>query len=431
MAHISWVVRDLRGGGAERSILRIVSGLCERGHRVDLVLFFPISDYPDEMPDGASIFVLARPPRRWSRMRRRAANLLRKNKKRYRSVGVPEHARWTNRTLPLSRLPILLIRLVRGPRWPVRDLARRARRADFVRALRLGRYIEEQRPDVVFTNLGQADLAGYFASFMTRDCPDIVPVVRDTLESGRTDHIDLMRRVFEAAPRVVTVSRGVAETVSVVVGVPQSRIAVIYNPAVAPELVRQRAEAEPDHLWFRDGGPPVVLGVGRLVPQKDFPALIEAFRRVLAERPCRLVILGEGPMRHDLEERVSALGLEDSVSLPGWVENPYAFMARAALFVLPSRHEGFPGALVEALACGCPAVSTDCPAGPSEILEDPDLLAPVGDPEALARVMLRALARPADKAALRASAARFSLERAVNEYGDVVAALRIRDRDRM
>ena len=104
------------------------------------------------------------------------------------------------------------------------------------------------------------------------------------------------------------------------------------------------------------------------------------------------------------------------MSLPGWAENPYAFMSRAALFVLSSRHEGFPGVLVEALACGCPAVSTDCPAGPSEILEDPGLLAPVGDPKALAHVIQRALDRPVDKVTLRARAARFSVDRAVDGY---------------
>ena len=164
----------------------------------------------------------------------------------------------------------------------------------------------------------------------------------------------------------------------------------------------------------------MLLGVGRLAPQKDFPVLLEAFRRVAAERPCRLVILGEGPIRGALEDRVRALGLEGQVSLPGWAENPWAFMARAALFVLSSRHEGFGNVLVEALACGCPSVSTDCPAGPAEILEDPALLAPVGDPEALARVMLGALARPPDRAALRAKAARFSVERAVAGYEGVV-----------
>ena len=107
--------------------------------------------------------------------------------------------------------------------------------------------------------------------------------------------------------------------------------------------------------------------------------------------------------------------------MPGWEENPYAFMARAALFVLSSRHEGIANALVEALACGCPAVSTDCPTGPAEILEDPDLLAPVGDPEALARVMLRALKRPRDSAARRAKASRFSAERSFAAYEALIS----------
>ncbi len=105
------------------------------------------------------------------------------------------------------------------------------------------------------------------------------------------------------------------------------------------------------------------------------------------------------------------------------MENPYAFMSHAALFVLSSRHEGFPGALIEALACGCPAVSTDCPAGPSEILEDPDLLAPVGDTEALSQVILRALDRPVDESMLRTRAARFSVERAVSGYASLIARI--------
>ena len=179
----------------------------------------------------------------------------------------------------------------------------------------------------------------------------------------------------------------------------------------------------PDHPWFRDGGSPVVLGVGRLVPQKDFTTLIEAFRLVLAERSCRLLILGEGPMRGDIEDRARSFGLDERVSMPGWVENPYAFMARAALFVLSSRYEGFGNVLVEAMACGCPSVSTDCPAGPAEILEDPDLLVPVGDSRALATAMLRVLARPVERAVLRASAARFSVERAVDGYDNLIRAV--------
>ncbi len=133
------------------------------------------------------------------------------------------------------------------------------------------------------------------------------------------------------------------------------------------------------------------------------------------------MILGDGPLRNDLNRHIRSHGLEDSVSLPGWVENPYAFMARSALFALSSSQEGFGLVLVEAMAVGCPAVSTDCPGGPSEILQDPALLSPVGDPEALARVILRALDRPVDKTALRNKVARFSLERAMDDYEELIA----------
>ena len=422
MAHICWVIRDLRGGGAERMVIAAVNGLCERGHRVDLAVFFPANDFPDELSKRASVFVLARRPGRWSRIRRRAANLFRKAPKHYRPVEAPERAEWSARRLPLARLPGLLLRLVRDHRWPAQDLAKRQRRADLIRALRLGRYLEERKPDIVFTNLWQADLAGFFAAGMTCDCPEIIPIARDTVTEQRTEHLDLLRRVFPAATKVVAVSRGVAENYAATVGVSADKITTIHNPVVAPSITRLAMEM-PDHPWFREGDPSVVLSVGRLTTQKDFPTLLEAFRRVSAERSSRLVILGEGPMRSELVAQVQTLGLQDSVSLPGWMENPFAFMARAALFVLSSRHEGFPGVLVQALACGCPAVSTDCPAGPAEILEDPALLAPVGDPEALAQVMLRALASPADKTALRAKAARFSVDKAMEGYESLVAGL--------
>ena len=228
--------------------------------------------------------------------------------------------------------------------------------------------------------------------------------------------------LFPEAAHVVAVSRGVARSVTASVGVPADKVTPIYNPVFTPDIVL-RAAAQPDHPWFGRGEPPIILGAGRLAEQKDFQTLIEAFRRVSEKRPCRLIILGEGPKRGELEDCVRRLGLEDRISLPGWVKNPYAFMSRAALFVLSSRHEGFPGALVEALACGCPVASTDCPAGPAEILEDSSLLAPVGNPEALAQAILRTLDRPADKAALRARAARFSMERAIEEYEELISRI--------
>ena len=400
MPHIAMVIPSLAGGGAERTVLRLAGGLAARGHRVDLVLFQPHTAYPAEAPEAARLLVLCG-RRAWGGRNRQEM-----------AAG----AAWRPERAPLRQGARLAAGLVRD--FPA-AAPMLLRRAALGRALRLACYAAREKPDILFANLLQAEHAAFYAARLAGPAfPPIVPVVRN-VERADSRHTQRRRLLFPAAAHVAAVSRGAAADIAAVAGVPERRLSVLYNPGVTPEALR-RAKEPPGHPWFSDGGPPVLLGVGRLARQKDFPTLIEAFRRVAAERRCRLLILGEGPMRPELEGRIGALGLEGQAALPGWVGNPYACMARAALFVLSSRHEGFPGALVEALACGCPAVSTDCPAGPAEILEDPALLAPVGDPEALARVMLRALARPADKAALRAKAARFSMQRAMEGYEGVV-----------
>lgn len=408
------MIDSLAGGGAERSVLGIARGLCDRGHRVDLALFSYVNAYPDELDDRVSVFVFTRKPGRFKQRRRR------KRAGRHNPImEVPGRAEWMVRGIPLRRLLFFLIRL--GKDRLCRPVLRQARRGNFKRARRVVFYIEDRRPDIVFTNLRRSVLTGFFASSMIRDCPPVVPILHSIADRSESAWL---RPIYVAASHIVAVSEGCMEHHIAVYGVSRAAITTIHNPVVTPNLTRL-AEEEPDHPWFADGGPPVVLGAGRLTGLKDFPTLIEAFQRVLAKQSCRLLILGEGPMRGELESRVRALGLDGRVSLPGWIENPYACMARSALFVLSSRYEGFGNVLVEALACGCPAVSTDCPFGPAEILEDPALLAPVGDPEALAGVMLRALAAPADGdgRARRAKAARFSDERAVKEYQGLIVGI--------
>ena len=176
------------------------------------------------------------------------------------------------------------------------------------------------------------------------------------------------------------------------------------------------------HAWLRPGEPPVVLGVGKLSPQKGFDVLLRAFARVRAERPARLVILGEGPQRRALERLARELGIADDVSLPGFVANPFAWMARCAVFALSSRWEGLPSVLIEALACGCAVVSTDCPSGPAEILDGGAFgpLCPVGDAAALAGAILRVLEAPTAPARLRARAATFSVDAAADRYLEVL-----------
>jgi glycosyltransferase involved in cell wall biosynthesis len=191
---------------------------------------------------------------------------------------------------------------------------------------------------------------------------------------------------------------------------------VIYNPVITPALLA-RARQAPDHPWFGPGQPPVILGVGRLTPPKDFPTLIRAFAEVRRCRLARLIILGEGEDRPALEALINELRLSADVALPGFRNNAMAYMAGSELFVLSSAWEGLPTVLIEALAAGTKVVSTDCPSGPREILQNGRLgaLVPVGDARALARAMIDALDRPSQNVPVDALAP-FTRDAAVDHY---------------
>jgi glycosyltransferase involved in cell wall biosynthesis len=195
---------------------------------------------------------------------------------------------------------------------------------------------------------------------------------------------------------VVAVSRGAADDFARSSGFPRDRVEVVYNPVITPETAALAREA-PDHPWLIPGQPPVILGVGRLTPQKDFPTLLRAFAEVRRRRAARLIILGEGEDRANLLALAGALGVVDDVALPGFQRNALSYMAHSAVFVLSSAWEGLPTVLIEALAAGTRVVSTDCPSGPREILQEGRLgaLVPVGDSSALAGAILEALERPA------------------------------------
>jgi len=226
-----------------------------------------------------------------------------------------------------------------------------------------------------------------------------------------------MRRWYPRAEAVIAPSAGVGRDLREFAGVSAERLHVIPNPVVDAGL-EQAATAPLDDPWFDAGEPPVILGAGSLEPRKDFATLLRAFAELRGRRNCRLIILGEGRQRRALEMLARELGVGEDVRLPGHEANPHAWMARAAVFALTSRREGSGAVLVEALACGTPAVATDCPSGPAETLQQGRVgpLVAIGDSAGLAAAIEQLLDAPPDASELRAAAEPFRVERAAARY---------------
>ena len=285
----------------------------------------------------------------------------------------------------------------------------------------LARYLREEKPAVLFSAEPDLNLVALWARRLAGVSVRTVLSEHIHLPSHLRDRakrrkwrwrfiVPLLRRTYPEADRIIAVSHGVADDLRTLGGLPPELVTTVYNPVVDSELAK-KAEAPIDHAWFKPGAPRVMIAVGRLTEQKDFPTLLQAFAQVRAQCQARLLLIGEGEMRPKLEALARQLGVDQDVSLPGFMSNPFAYMARAAVFVLSSTYEGLPGVLIEALACGCPVVSTDCPSGPAEILEDGQYgrLVLVGDPAAMAQAILSTPEAPPDRGLLQKRASLFWL----------------------
>ena len=292
----------------------------------------------------------------------------------------------------------------------------------------LRRYLRREVPDAMLAALPTANAIAVWACALSSWHPRVVISERnaDSTAVGtlKPQHRGMRNRLARMAIRssyrfadgVIAISDGVAEGVRAVPGVRPERVHVIHNPSWSPEIEKRAAEPV-DHPWLHDTGMPVILMVGRLVQQKDPETLLHAFALLTRSREARLIILGEGLLRRDLEACVRRLGLEDHVSMPGFSENPFAFMRRASVLALSSHNEGFGNVIVEAMACGTPVVSTDS-VGPSEVLDGGRYgpLVPVGDAAALAEAIAATLDRPLPAETLKARAREFSVEKAADAY---------------
>lgn len=319
-------------GGAERVFLNLAKGISARGYSVDLVLARAEGPYMTQIPNSVRLIDLKAPR-------------------------------------VLGSLPALI------------------------------KYLQRERPSALLS----AMFANVIALWARRLCGipgRLVITEHNALSSVVNNNNDLRWKLYPRiagwfypwADNIIAVSNYVADDLTRFTKIPQDLIQVIYNPIVTSDLLK-KSEALLEHPWFKGGEPPVVLAIGRLTDQKAFDVLIRAFSFVRKIRSVRLMILGEGENRLALEDLIRQLGLEQDVTLMGFVQNPYPFIAHASLFVLSSRWEGLPTVLVEALRLGTPVIATDCPGGSREILKDGQYgkLVPVDEPLLLAEAIERSL----------------------------------------
>ena len=352
-------------GGAERVALDLSIGLSDRGYDVDLVLVDASGDLLDEVPDDVSIVDLGA-------------------------------SRVATSLLPLRR------------------------------------YLTSREPDVLYSMMTEPNLiaiaAHQLASTNTRLVISEHNMLSHSIDSIKDRLVTLGAWTsYPLADHAVAVSKGVRNDLLDKTRLKDDSISMIYNP-VRVESIREQASEPVDHEWLADESLEVVLSGGRHEPQKGFDTLLDAF--ALLERDnVRLVLFGKGPETEALQRQAIELGISDRVSFPGFVDNPYSYMSAADVFVLSSVHEGFGLVLIEAMACGCPVVSTDCESGPGEILDGGKygLLVPVGDKKALADGISQMLTDPTDPDVLQSRAADFSAENALSRYEPILNKQSYRD----
>jgi glycosyltransferase involved in cell wall biosynthesis len=358
MTDIAFFLVDLGGGGAEKVMLSLANGFANKGLKIDLVLVRLEGDYLSLISPDIRVINF-------------------------------------NSSRLITSLPLLI------------------------------KYLRENRPKVLISALEDPNSVAIIAKKLARVETRVIVTIHNPISPTCRESTQLKRKLtpffirwlFPLADAVVSVSQGVSDDVKLLSGLSPEKLTVIYNPIFTPELLAKFHQPV-DHSWLSEHQPPVILGVGRLSREKDFPTLINAFALVRKKYPVKLIILGQGEELENLKNLVAELRLVDDVDFVGFVANPYAYMAKAKMLVMTSLFEGFGNALVEGMLAGIPVISTDCVSGPSEILAGGKYgkLVAVGDDRSLATAMIETLANPLDPDFLQQRGKEFSLETALVKY---------------
>jgi len=354
---ISIVLPDLRGGGAERVAINLANNFAQRAYSVDLVLLSATGEFLADLD-------------------------------------------------PEIRVVDLQTKRLRGALMP------------------LARYLQEAQPGALLACMWPLTVIALWARTLARVCTRVVVAEHTTWSRAEIVSSALtrwqvrttMHFMFPRADGIVAVSQGAADDLARFANIKRDDITVIYNPIVGEAKPTIGEPIAPAAWW--SGPHRRVLAVGTLKAIKDYSTLLMAFAQLRQQVDARLLILGEGECRAELETQAQQLGIADSVFIPGFVRDPSPYYQRANLYVLSSTGEGFGNVIVEALAAGTPVVSTDCPSGPREILCNGQFgrLVPVGDAAALADAMAESLTTPHDHAVLKARAQDFSIDEATDLY---------------
>ena len=286
----------------------------------------------------------------------------------------------------------------------------------------LARHLWKTRPDILISFMTAANVMGIVATLMSRVSTTVIVTEHSTQSGKRRLSVKrdmfLAKYIYAFADHIVGVSEGVANDIRKWACVSSDKITCIYNPVVSEDQIDTSYEL-PSHQWFHDDDIEVVLSVGRHTKEKDYPTLIRAYAQLLEEREnVRLMLLGGGELTTEYKSLIAELGIGDEVTMPGFVTQPYPYMAHSDIFALSSRVEGLSLVLIEAMACGTPVVSTDCPNGPAEVLADAEYgeLVPTEDSEALKEALNRTLTDPLPAKKLQARAQDFSIQKATRQY---------------
>ncbi|NCT41653.1 MAG: glycosyltransferase [Alphaproteobacteria bacterium] len=360
--NIALFIPDLAGGGAQHMIVNMANEFARRGNKVDLILIQQDGAYKKIIKPNVNIICL-------------------------------------NQNRTIQALPKLIS------------------------------YLKNSQPDIFLSAMYHVNLVAILAKLMTPGITTRFVITERNFFSLKIKDSNqmrdkflplLVRMLYRFADEIVAISKGVAQDISMIAKLHPNKVKCIYNPVITSKTLAALNENNIESPLAPQSDK-VIIASGRLVPQKDYITLLHAFSKLLQKENATLIILGEGDLRSDLEKLTDELKISNKVSFKGFVDNPLSYMKKADLFVLSSQWEGFGNVLVEALICGLPIVSTDCPAGPSEILEGGKYgtLVEVGNVDALAQAMKDKLHANHHPETQTKRALCFSVEKICDQYEEL------------